>query len=113
MTEKIKCTLLINNSIFVVTTLGGLYIESGGLAGHFTRDRSWGWFATLDKAIKHLKEYPSFYHEAGYYNYVVIEETKEGISFKHKEYWFKLKKSKWVACEKPEPAAHSCGWGLG
>lgn len=105
-------------SIFIITTLGKLtdskhWPMSEGV-GQFERDRSWGWFPTLDKAVEYLKKYPDFFHEAGWYDYVVIEETKECISHRHEEHWFKLsKKNKWVPCEKPKGVSKICGWGLG
>ena len=103
--------------IYTVTTLGKLVDTPGWPASegvaNFARFRTWGWFSTLESAVKNLHKYPTWYHEAGYYTYVVIEQVGEGISFVHEETWFVLNKDKWSACLKPKAVAKIVGWGLG
>lgn len=82
--------------------------------GHFERDRSWGWFKSLEEAVKAIKDSPDWFHEAGWYDHIVIEETFEGVTFRHVEHWFKLsKRNKWISCRKPKGVSNICGWGLG
>lgn len=56
------------------------------------RTRTWGFFLSLDKAEEAILN--NFYDifEQGYYNYVIVEEIKEGILGKCKKIaWYKLK----------------------
>jgi hypothetical protein len=115
------------SSIYVVTTLqfGFKYINrkrsgdgkyhsyekriSPSQKEYFTivRERTWGWYSTLDKAKEAVeKNYGDMYEND--YNYAVIERTPEGILWGGdipKEWWYKWQgsweKGKYVPWKKP------------
>jgi hypothetical protein len=75
------------NKIYTVTTL--FFKE-----GQFIRQRTPGWYTTLERAKECIEENWGDIYEHAYYNYALIEELGEGLyniggHFEH-EHWFKV-----------------------
>ena len=81
-----------------------------------------GFFSDLATAQKCVEEDWGGFEEAGYYNFIVIERTVEGLynisgtndNTIQTEWWylFDHKERKWKASEKPNWSLGIIGWGL-
>ena len=107
--------------IFVITTLrepkkkiiNGSIIDQIFPVGS---TRSVGFYYSLRKAIKRVEENAGDIYEEGYYPYVVIERTPEGVYPDiRREYWFTWDKEKGKYCksERPKVFDHIACFGLG
>jgi hypothetical protein len=97
--------------IYTVTTVP-YHSPKGFLNGEMPR--CWGFYTTLDKAIKGL--HSSVNDEAGYYTYAVIERVEEGIyAHADEEMWFKydFKMRAWKEISAPDFSEGIVNYGIG
>lgn len=105
-------------TIFTITSL---YYETPkkGLLNTDYRGRCFGYFSHLEDAQKCVEEdCGETLSEGNYYNYVVIEETPQGISTQRKEYWYKFNpiktiKKMWLKARKPKQIKNVICFGIG
>ncbi len=85
------------NEIWITASVG--FRKNGS-----TDCRSWYWFPNEEDAIASITQGhgPSFYSEAGYYSYAVIERIPYEGQIERQEMWFELTPEKATPCEKPE-----------
>lgn len=77
--------------------------------------RTFGWYAKLNGALDAVVKNKCDLHEC-YYQYVVIEEVKEGVfGMAIKEWWFKWNKNKrnFFSIQKPKETNRLVSWGIG
>lgn len=112
-----------NTEIFTITTL---YVIPAGAKNlddidwKKYKNRTVGFYFTLEKAEECVRKDWGDLDEAGYYNYLVIERLREGLypsvslNPDH-QLWFKHDRTedKWVKTEKPECLSNIVGFGIG
>lgn len=76
--------------------------------------RTFGYYSTIEKSLEAVKMNRCNMHEC-LYNFLVIEEIKEGIHpMVDSEYWFEWKDKGWEQlCSKPPQFNGTCNWALG
>jgi hypothetical protein len=84
------------------------------------RDRIVGFYFDKETAIKCVEEDWAGFSEAGYYNYIVIEELCQGIypcvsSKDDRHVWFYHDDdlNKWIVCDKPKCLKNTIGFSIG
>lgn len=107
-----------NQKIYTVTTL---YIDPTAEKGKFPksyRSRTWGFYYSLDDAIRGMKVCCS--DDAGHYNHCVIERYNPGIySVANFEKWYAWDDfidnslNKWIECSKPEILEKTINFAIG
>lgn len=93
----------------IFTVCGLASFEPGDLKGTF------GWYANLNSALDAVVNNKCDIHEC-VYQYMVIEEVKEGIfGMAIKEWWFKWNKNKrkFLSIQKPKETNRLVSWGIG
>ena len=99
----------------IVYTISSLWIKNpeadgtrtrGLFADENYRNRTVGFYKTLEKAKQCVEEDWPHFDECGYYNYIVIEGLWEGCypGLGDNEFWYKhdWDNQKWVPCDKPK-----------
>lgn len=95
--------------MFFVTTI---FIKDNDVK----RSRCVGYFSDVEAAKKVVYNNYGDIHEAGYYNYCVIERIEEGLyQFDTNPLWYEWSKSKggFVDCLAPLAAKHTIGFSIG
>jgi hypothetical protein len=85
-----------------------------------TDSRCWGFFHSLEDAVKRVESNATDMNEAGYYDYAVIEPKQEGLcDFQDQDLtlWFKAayEDNKCIGyrqCEQPDWAKNTTGWTI-
>ncbi len=85
------------------------------------RTRTVGYYFNLETAKKAVEEDWAGFDEAGYYNFIIIEEMREGLypsaDVEEKEWWYYHNSNigKWVPCDRPktERLEGVVGFGVG
>ena len=87
--------------------------DEPGLFIHRKARRTFGYFHTIDDAIKAVVENRGNMQEC-LYNYLVIEGIGEGIHrLAEQEIWYEWKDGKWTLCNKPEFLKSIINFALG
>jgi hypothetical protein len=99
----------------VIYTVTSVFLDA---KGHVERTRCVGWYLELRQAKNAVINDVGSLSEAGYYNYIVIEESPEGIygvSQQDYQWWFSHNdvKNCWESCVKPENQVGIVGFGVG
>ena len=62
-----------------------------------------GWYPSLKKALRSIKDNPSMIAEEGYCKYAVVEEYNTGICIiREKEIWFEYLEYEYTKIDKPK-----------
>ena len=103
--------------IYVVTTLYVWIPDrclSVALPKRVVRNRSVGWFPTLDRAEEVVMNNEGDIYECGYYNYCVIEKVSPGLyPDVSREEWFEWKNGGYTLIPKPDWLKDSLNFGIG
>ena len=76
--------------------------------------RCFGWYKVLIDAEKAVDENRGDMNEAGYYQWVVIEEIPEGVwRSENNEIWYEWDGSSYKNVEKPNQFRSIVNWGIG
>ena len=106
-------------TVFVLTCM---WLTPDGLS---QRDRTWGWFQTLEQAEESIFSNDADIYENGSYNAVVVEEMPCGtMSLANAEHWYSVKPKtrndtgciesyKVEKIDKPEGQRQVCNFGMG
>ena len=102
----------------VIYTVTSIYLYEGFQGLSTERTRCVGWYKDLERAKDSVRRDVGGLCEAGYYNYIVIEESPEGIygiTSSERSWWFYHSdlKNCWVECEKPKQLTPVIGFGIG
>jgi hypothetical protein len=93
------------DKIYLVTTVHIEYpvCRSHRFDPNIIRNRSVGWFPTLERAEEVVVSNEGDIYEAGHYNHCVIEEVVPGL-YPHitREEWFKWEEGKYVITPRPD-----------
>lgn len=94
----------------VIYTVTG--IPYTGCGGH----RNFGWYPKFERAEQAVYANQGCLDEAGYYEWIVIEEIPQGVwagCNRGMEAWYHWNKNKYVKTEKPEIFRGMVAWGMG
>lgn len=97
-----------NKSIYTITSIPHHSVKGANLF------RIVGFYFDIDKARDVVLNNYGSLDECAYYQYIVIEEIKEGLyHMVEKEEWYSWRKDKWVKTRKPRRFKQCVNFSMG